>query len=372
MTHASEGDAIEGAPAHSPARIEAHRARAELLQFVRKFFRERGVLEVETRLFNPTGAVEAHLDSFAVRRRGVRKSPQAPQRQPAEGDADAGYLITSPEYNLKILLAELRCNLMQIAHCFREGDYGDLHREEFLMLEWYLLDADEHAFMDQCEDLLRGAAGLDFLRTPGSPPPPAETPFPRLRVRDLLRERVGLADWDRASLIDCVRRLGLAPIEANNAQHGRDAAAGLDAWPYDDLFFTIFLNEIERELPDGDSPCFVYDYPPELAALARIEADAAGRPRARRFEIYWRGLELANGYNELTDAGELEARFARENELRRALGKPEMRPDPQLLAALRKPPGMPAASGAALGLDRLFLALCGAPDFNASGLGDRA
>ena len=129
---------------------------------------------------------------------------------------------------------------------------------------------------------------------------------------------------------------------------------------------------MEGQLPDRPNPCFVYDYPPELAALARIEADSGGRARARRFELYWRGVELANGYNELVDGGELERRGVRENELRRRLGKPAMQLDPALQRAFRAPGGMPPASGAALGLDRLFLLLRGLERFSELGLGDRA
>ena len=202
-----------------PAFLESHRARAEFLAGVREFFRVRGVLEVETKLLNPWGAFEAHLDSFAAERRGLRKSPQAPPTTHSR----AGYLVTSPEYNLKILLADLRTDLMQIAHCFREGDVGDLHSEEFLMLEWYLIERDEFALMDQCEELLRELAAADFAR-PSEPLEPA--PFVRVSVRELLSRRVGLADWDRASLERRVQELKLlGPGER------------ADELAYDDLFF---------------------------------------------------------------------------------------------------------------------------------------
>ncbi len=309
--------------------LERVRLQHEFRAAIRKFFDQQGFLEVETPLLNVHGAVEAHLDSFSVQRAGVRKSPEAPPPT----DARAGYLITSPEYNMKILLTELRRSVYQIAHCFREGDTGRLHSEEFLMLEWYLVGADEFALMDQCEALFR-ELGRDFA----VPETAAQIPndrFPRRRVLDLLAEFAGLRSWERADLERCVRDRRLA------------GDGDLSDWLYDEIFFTVFLNLVEPHLGRG-VPEFVYDYPPELAALARVEDG-----RARRFEIYWNGFELGNGYFELSDVAEHRRRFAYENELRRRLGKPLMTADGRLLAALEDP-GLPECSGIAVGLERLL------------------
>lgn len=319
-------------------RIESYRQRAALLQTVRRFFAERGALEVETPLLNSAGAFEAHLDSFAVLRRAPRKSVEAP----ALTSSVAGYLTTSPEYNLKYLLSELRSDIFQIAHCFREGDVGAEHREEFLMLEWYRIGQDEQTLIDECEELLRRCNELDFA---GHPLPAGR--FHRFSVEEIFGRVLGIG-LRRAELAAAVADGGLL----RNPEE-------IERCPYEELFHLLFLNRVEAQLPDG--PCFLYDYPPELAALARIEAG-----RARRFELYWGRLELANGYNELTDRQELDDRLQAENALRRASGKEEMAADPRLFAAFDR--GLPPCSGVSIGLDRLFLALLGETDLGQLGL----
>ncbi|MCR9142039.1 MAG: EF-P lysine aminoacylase EpmA [bacterium] len=321
---------------------ELYEAHSQYLAAVRDFFRSRGYLEVETPLMNRQGAVELHLDSLTVRRRGIRKSPEAPA-PPAAGtdslDADpdlAGYLITSPEYNLKIVLSELQRSIFQVAHAFREGDIGQIHSEEFLMLEWYLVGGDEFALMDQCEEFLHDMCARPFSRI-GLP---EGKQFPRRSVSELLQTYADCADFSRPALQQALDRHGLL----NPAERDRP-----DEIPYDDLFFSLFLNRVEEHL-GVDGPEFVYDYPPALAALSRVEDG-----RARRFEIYWRRVELANGYFELSDGIEQRRRFDLDNRNRRQAGKPEMQPDPKFLAALDR--GLPECSGIALGLDRLFMLL---------------
>ena len=307
---------------------EIYEAHAAYLAAIRRFFTERGHLEVETPLLNRTGAVETHLDSLEVRRQGLRKSPEAPLAAPAR----AGYLITSPEYNMKILLSELRRSIFQIAHSFREGDVGQVHSEEFLMLEWYLVGQDEFGLMDECEQLVQYLSTCDFSRKRLTP-----APFPRHRVSELLRHYADCPDFSRAALVGALARHGLL---------GTNDAASL---AYDDLFFMLFLNRVEEHLGKA-GPEFVYDYPPELAALSRIEDG-----RARRFELYWDRVELANGYYELLDAAEQRARFATENERRKLAGKVQMPVDEALFRAMER--GLPECSGMALGVDRLFMLL---------------
>jgi lysyl-tRNA synthetase class 2 len=123
---------------------------------------------------------------------------------------------------------------------------------------------------------------------------------------------------------------------------------------YDDIFFLVFLNYIEPHLPEG--PVFIFDYPPELAALSRIEEG-----RARRFEIYWKGVELGNAFYELKDAKEQKNRFLEEKKKREELGKESFLPDQDLISALEK--GIPDVSGIAIGLDRLFMIFLGHKDF---------
>ena len=315
--------------------------RSRYLRLVREFFFERGYLEVESPLKNPAGGVEPFLDPLKIERSGIQKSPQA--RTPAENE----YLITSPEYNLKILLAHAwrdaasqgRKNkaefpgVFQIAHCFREGDVGDIHSEEFLMLEWYKIGADEFELMDECQDLL--AYLQDKL--PGAKKSPSARSS--RSVREILRLycECGL---ERGELEEALVRYNLL-----------GQSEKLSALRYDELFFTLFLNRIEDKL-GRQGPEFIYHYPAELAALSVIQDNLA-----RRFELYWQGIELANGYFELTDVQEQSNRFTTENQLRTKLGKEVMRPDPGLLEALEL--GLPACSGIALGLDRLLMVLTG-------------
>ena len=301
-------------------------ARAQFLDDVRAFFRERGVLEVETPLLNAHGTVEPFLDPFVVTRTARRKSPSGPS------GPQGAYLITSPEYNMKILLSTLRRDIYQIAHCFREGDAGGHHTEEFLMLEWYRIGFDEFALMEEVTALLERLAAHAYSGQPFQTPRSCT-------VAELFRTHC-----------DC----GLLRSELEEALP-RYSLLGHEERPenlrYDELFFTLFLNRIEHHL-GKEAPDFVYDYPPELAALSVIESG-----RARRFEVYWQGQELANGYNELRDPVEQAARFAKENQLRESLAKPHMPADPQFLSALRS--GLPQCSGIALGLDRLFMVLRG-------------
>ena len=304
----------------------AWEARAKFLSDVRAFFRSRDVLEVETPLLNVHGTVEPFLDPFSVARTARPKSPSA--KEPAHNS----FLITSPEYNLKILLSALQRDIFQIAHCFREGDSGDHHSEEFLMLEWYRVGYDELHLMKETallvESLARQPYSIISFEAPTSH-----------TVADLFQQYCDCG-LSRPQLEDALRRFALVgPREQPKTLR------------YDELFFALFLNRIEPHI-GRTAPAFVYDYPPELAALSVIEEG-----RARRFELFWKGQELANGYFELCNPEEQVARFAQENALRQQLGKPFMPADPQFVAALER--GLPPCSGIALGLDRLLMVLLG-------------
>ena len=306
---------------------ETWHARARFLDGVRNFLGKRGYLELETPLLNPVPTAEAHLNSLSVRRGASRRSVEAP-----ELPRSAGYLITSPEYRLKSALAVLRCPLFQIAHAFRDSDRGQWHSEEFLMLELYLVGADEHRLMQELEQLIQSLTPPGAAGTAG--------PIARHTVLDLLREHAGARSWQRGSLLEALRSHGLEP-EAS------------EEWEYDDLFFLLFLNRVEGWLRRAGR-VFVYDYPPELAAFSRVE-----QGRARRFELYWNGLELANGYYELRTAPEYQERFTLENEKRQRLGKEVAAIDAEFLQALEENGGLPEVSGVAIGLDRLFAVLNG-------------
>jgi len=299
-----------------PAELIA--ARSLFLRSVRHFFHTHDFLEVETPLFHNTGTPEPFIENLHVH------DPTG---------ASAGFLITSPEYHMKTVLAEVRRPIFQIAHVFRAGDGGSrspLHTREFLMLEWYLPGADEYGLMQQMIELLR------FLHAQ-FPAAELSANIPIFSMEDLLREYAGCT-MERHSLEDRAIALGLAP--ADEIRKDR----------YDEVFFRVFLHAVEPALARHSYPLFVHGYPAELAAYSVIEGRIG-----RRFELYWKGVELANGYYEVTDPDEQLRRFEADNAIRRSIGKPERQFDEAFLSALRK--GMPAGSGVALGLDRLFMLL---------------
>ncbi|MCB1319626.1 MAG: hypothetical protein KDK34_05215 [Leptospiraceae bacterium] len=148
----------------------------------------------------------------------------------------------------------MRSSCFQIAHCFREGDRGDWHREEFLMLEWYRVQADEFDLMRECFDLLQALS------------PNRSLIMRKSSVRELLQRHVGIGDWEPETLAQVVRSMGSQLADTPNTE-------------YDDLFFFVFLNKVEAHL-GKDGPEFVYHYPPALSALSRVEKGVA-----RRFEL---------------------------------------------------------------------------------------
>ena len=290
--------------------------RARVIQAVRRFFDQRGFLEVETPLRIPAPAPEPHL------------LPQP---------AGRWFLQTSPELCMKRLLARGHARIYQLCKCFRRAERGRRHVPEFTMLEWYRAGADYLALMDDCEQLLSavatelaGAAAADDQAVAV----PVTLPVPGKPGR-----QVSLAlPWERLSVAEAFRRY--TDLEA-------DEAVRLG------LFDQLLVEKIEPHL-GFTRPTFLYDYPAPLAALARRKP---GRPElAERFELYVAGLELANGFSELIDPAEQRCRFQADRRQIRAAGrKPPPMPEPFLdeLSA------MPEAAGIALGVDRLVMIMLG-------------
>lgn len=296
------------------ASVETLHERARLLARVRAFFAERDVLEVETPVLGHGGSTDPHLDSLAL----TATTPQGRARL---------WLQTSPEFHMKRLLAAGSGPIFQLARSFRDGEVGRRHNLEFTMLEWYRPGVTLDELIAECDALIR-----DVL-------PDAPGPLRRRRYRELFRDELNLDPFT-------------APLEALRAR--AETVGGLSMCDADrdgclDLLMSL---AIEPELGQGDIDVVV-DYPASQAALARKHRDPEdGVEVAARFEIYLAGLELANGYDELTDAAEQAARFEADNCQRRALGKPHVDIDRHLLAALTA--GMPSGSGVALGMDRLI------------------
>lgn len=320
------GDLESGQDAWRPvASLSILRTRAELLAGIRRFFHRLDVLEVETPALSRAGTPAPYLESFTTRDRGTQGA----------GDRTL-YLHTSPEFPMKRLLAAGSGSIYQVCKVFRCGELGQLHNPEFTLLEWYRTGYDEYALMDEIEQLL--ATVVPAQKMPDA--------FGRMTYRQLFTEYAGV-DGLTASARD---------LRACCKEHGvpfSDALLDLDLDGWRDLVLTEII------VPAlGDRVMFVHDYPATQAALACVSDDDP--PVARRFELLWHGVELANGFLELADGMEQSRRFAVEQQQRRKLNLPEVELDTRLIAALEG--GLPDCAGVALGIDRLLMVITGQSD----------
>jgi lysyl-tRNA synthetase class 2 len=275
--------------------------RAKIIQAVRLFFVEKGYLEVETPYLIPAPAPEPHIDAVS---------------------AGAAFLHTSPELCMKRLLAAGYPKIFQVCRCFREAERGEAHLPEFTMLEWYHAGEDYMGLMDECEEMI-----IDVSRSIG---------FGE-KIRYEAHEIDLRKPWSRIPLKDAFQKYASLSLE-DALTSGR--------------FDEVMVTEIEPNL-GLPKPTFLYDYPVSLAALARVKKEDP--LVAERFELYMAGLELANAFSELTDAHEQGARFQKDREKRRDLGK-TIYPLPEKF--LRALPHMPESAGIALGVDRLAMLFC--------------
>ena len=300
----------------STATMETLRARARLIATVRAFFAARDIWEVETPVLGQGGSTDVHLMSLSTLARtdkGQRKL----------------WLQTSPEFHMKRLLAGNSGPIFQLAKSFRDGEVGARHNIEFTMLEWY-----RPGF--SLAQLIEETASLVTHVLPQSP-----GPVVHYRYRELFRRHLAVDPFTTS--LETLRTLA--------AQRGNMSAHALADEGRDTCLDLLMGIVIEPSLGQHELSV-VMDYPASQAALARHHQDADGEWVASRFELYLNGVELANGYDELTDAEEQRRRFDADNAQRRYVGLPEVEVDAQLLAALEE--GLPASSGVALGLDRLI------------------
>lgn len=276
--------------------------RAAITQSVRHFFIEKGYLEVETPLWVPAPIPEAHIDPL---------------------EAGSGYLQASPELSMKRLLAAGSGPIFQITKAFRKGERGAKHIPEMTLLEWYTPHADYESLMVDCQGLFCRIArdlGMGSSIEVKGEPLYLDRPFRRLTVAE------------------AYALYGSLTVAEALAQDRFDEVMGL---------------EVEPKL-GGDTPVILCDYPAPMAALARRKA--ADPSVAERFELYVNGLELANGFTELTDPVEQRQRFEAEVALRQRLGKSTWPLPEDFLTDLAT---MPPAAGIALGMDRLAMLFCG-------------
>ncbi len=310
------------------ASFESLRVRARILAQTRNFVAARGVLEVETPLLCEAGAVDQHLDPILA-----RYHPPGSQR-PLDR-----WLVTSSEHSMKRLLAAGSGPIYQISRAFRDGERGRLHNPEFTILEWYRPGWDHHQLMDEVEAIV----GEILRSAPGGPRIP-EGRFDRWTYRQAFLDALGF-DPHKVSASDLCRIAGL---------EGVPPLPGLEAEDRDAWLNLLLLARVEGTL-GFDRPAFLLDYPPSQAALARVRLDDV--PVAERFELYVYGVEIANGYHELCDPKEQEARFHEANRKRREMGKAQLPMDLRFLAALEA--GLPPCAGVAVGLDRVAMLALG-------------
>lgn len=327
-----------------PRRLRAVAARECVEGSIRSFLAERGFRETRTPALVANPGMDPHVRPFRV-------APHA-STYPAESVA---YLPTSPELSLKRLLAGGLTRIFQLGPAFRSEPASTTHRTEFTMLELYRAYADDEDLRCEVEALvahaatsLHGEPAATFQGRRISFAPP----WPRLTVRELFREHVGVD-------------LGEASEPA--ALHAACSALGVgtrrdDSW--DDLFFRLWLERVEPALP-ADRAVFVCRYPASQAALAVLDTDSDGSRWAKRFEVFAGGLELGNAFEELTDPDEQRRRFAADmDERTRVHGEAILpnEPDEGFLAALAE--GMPPSAGIAIGVDRLVMLLADEPDID--------
>lgn len=310
--------------------------RALILKEIRMFFARENFLEVDTPLLVRTPGLEPYLNPLEVQFL-TNKQTLAP-----------AYLITSPEFALKKLLAAGFERIFQLNKCWRGGEpYGGTHNPEFTMVEWYRANTDYHALMNDCENLVRalhsavcntnGVAYNGWLSYQGMAIN-LSAPWKKLSVKEA---------WDKYAklnldeLLTTERMAEVARTKGFTIAHDDE---------FDDLFFKIFLTCVEPNFPKN-TPLILYDYPIQLAALARAKKDD---PRyAERFEFYIGGMEMGNGYSELVDADIQLKRFEADRKKRRQLGKKVYTIDTDFLDALRS--GIPSSAGYSIGVDRLVM-----------------
>ena len=289
--------------------------RQALLNRVRRFFEDRGVLEVETPVLSNAGGTDPQLDYFEVSGKPSR------------------FLMTSPEFHMKRLLAADFGDIFQITKSFRKDEFGAHHNNEFSMVEWYRVGMPQGELMDEVESLVSEIIGKPVKAR-------------RTRWIDAFRNYAGVDPFDTnlSTFADACTAYGI-PLPADLSAMSRE-----DWWDY------LMVFAVEPALAKN-GPEFILDYPQSQAALAQTFVGEDGHTWARRFELFVDQVELCNGYTELTDAAEQRRRFVSDLEIRRQMGKPLPPVDENFLAALES--GMPACSGVALGLDRLFMLALG-------------
>lgn len=310
------------APA-DPVVLQILALRAVVLGSVRRFFEERDFVEVETPAIVPSPGLDVHLEAFEVR---------TPKGEPA------GWLATSPEYQMKRLLSAGAERIFQLCRSYRGEEHGRHHEREFTMLEWYRANATSNDVIRDTEELVVFVA--DAIAKKGDSPPffPQESTLGKRGLSPFA------GPWLRLTVEEALQIHANVEIEPLASDEER--------------FFRVWAEEVQPRL-GIERPVVVTDWPSSMASLARLKPNGM----ADRFEVFFRGVELCNGFGELTDAAEQRRRFHQDQAARQAVGAPVYPIDERFLDDLGR--GMPESGGNALGVDRLLMLLVGADSIQA-------
>lgn len=304
---------ISNLPWKPSASIESLQQRTQFMAAIRQFFTQRHYWEVETPIMARYGVTDVYLSNIKAMFRN-----------------QAYNLQTSPEYHMKRLLAAGSGPIFQLARVFRDDELGRWHNPEFTLLEWYQLGVDHHILMDEMDLLLQTLAHC--------------LPMIRKTYREVFLESCDLDPF-------------AASIEQLNqvlVDHQLDGVLAPNEQDKDQYLFLLMSHVVEPFLGKEKAPVAVYNFPPSQASLAKINGTVA-----ERFEVYLKGVELANGFHELTEMEAQSQRFMQDQQIRKEKGWPTVAADEYLLGALEH--GLPSCSGVALGVDRLLALALGQP-----------
>ena len=290
--------------------------RAQIIAKIRAFFASKDVIEVETPALSQATVTDLHLQSFSTKFFGTNAAMQNSEL----------HLQTSPEFAMKRLLCAGSGCIYQISKAFRNEEAGRFHNPEFTMLEWYRVDFDHFQLMNELSELLIHILDCEKAE--------------QVTYQQLFIKYVGVDP------LAC----SLDELKNSIKVHQLNADWVLNEDNFDTLLQYLFSELVESKI-GKERPCLVYNFPASQASLAQISID--DKRVAQRFELYFKGMELANGFNELRDASEQKLRFKAENQLRTNSGKDSKAIDANFIAALEH--GLPKCAGVALGVDRLIM-----------------
>ncbi len=311
-------------PLQTSSNVDIQKLWMDFLKNLRHFFSAKGLLEISTPTLVACPGTEPFLDVFEVNHQ--------PLMNPGRGHV-RHYLPTSPELHLKKAMSSGYHNIFEIRNCFRQGEFSDRHQPEFTMLEWYRSFCSLENILQDVLDLISFISHREVPRSG----------VDIVSMADVFQEILDFNLHPESSLEDLkglAGKIGLHPSVQ-------------DYLIWDDVFYQIFVEKIEPILEQRSQkkPLFLTKYPPSQAALARLTSDGWGD----RFELYWKGMEIANAFHELNDPKIQAERFQHDLELKVASGREKVELDLDFLRALQA--GMPPSAGIALGVERLFLSL---------------